>query len=61
MTVNGKEMTGGLVGKNGGTITKSSSGGTVKGDTITGGLVGDSSGDIAMLDFADEGFYKPFR
>lgn len=22
---------------------------------------GDSSGDIAMLDFADEGFYKPFR
>ena len=46
VTVNGKEMTGGLVGKNGGTITKSSSGGTVKGDTITGGLVGDSSGDI---------------
>ena len=44
--VSGTEMTGGLVGRNNGTITKSSSGGTVKGTTTTGGLVGDSSGDI---------------
>ena len=46
VAVSGTEMTGGLVGRNNGTITKSSSGGTVKGTTTTGGLVGDSSGDI---------------